>query len=179
MLWLCLNSIHFRTSDSSLYRMKTPNSIIIAICQTKQTAGRLTRILVFFCRPKKFPAPSQQFSMLTTLCWLCSYLISQPGRLLSYDCQLLSRYLYIWTIGGGVLQISTHTQGVDTPNLLARKPLLIVQHSSLNRYVTTAGNKVITAEMCDGNNSVQINLIWHHFVMWQLLAIITKWPSQT
>lgn len=51
-------------SDSSSYRMKTPNSTIIAICQTKQTAGRLTRTFVFLRRPKKLHMLSQQFPMV-------------------------------------------------------------------------------------------------------------------
>lgn len=37
-------------SDSSLYRINTPNKMIIAVCHTIQTAGRLRRTLVFFWR---------------------------------------------------------------------------------------------------------------------------------
>lgn len=60
MLWSLLWSAQC-ASDSSSYRMKTPKRMIIAICHTKHTAGRLTRTLVFFWGPKK---PSQQFPML-------------------------------------------------------------------------------------------------------------------
>lgn len=37
-------------SDSSLYRIKTPNKMIMAVCHTIQTAGRLRWTLVFFWR---------------------------------------------------------------------------------------------------------------------------------
>lgn len=52
--------------------MKTPKRTIIAICQTKQTAGRLTLTLVFFLRPKKPHMASQQFPMAPTPCCCCS-----------------------------------------------------------------------------------------------------------
>ena len=49
MLFVLLNSRQ-RTSDSALYRMKTPNRMTMAVCHTKQTTGRLTRTLVFLGR---------------------------------------------------------------------------------------------------------------------------------
>lgn len=98
MLWLLLNSFHPFSSDSSSYRIKTPKRITIAICQTKQTAGKLTRIKVLFCGPKKFPALSQQFPILMTFFWRCSDRSS--GRVLTQlwlqaGCQHLI-YCELW-----------------------------------------------------------------------------------
>lgn len=55
--------------------MKTPNKMIIAICHTKHTAGRLMRMLVFFGRSHKFLKLCTQpmaFSVVTVLFFSCS-----------------------------------------------------------------------------------------------------------
>lgn len=141
-------------SDSSSYRMKTPNSTIIAICQTKQTAGRLTRTLVFFWGPKKFPALSQQFPMVMTLCADDALITPQLGSLslLSFPAASQQVFMDLWR---GVPLLATHMQGVWTPHLLAGKPLLackplpllLCQGQTTVSPTTgsTAGNKVISA----------------------------------
>lgn len=47
LVFLC--SIQW-VSDSSSYRIKTPNKMIMAVCHTTHTAGRLSRTLLFFGR---------------------------------------------------------------------------------------------------------------------------------
>lgn len=98
--------------------MKTPNRMIIAICQTRQTAGRLTRMYVFFCGPNL----SQQFPMMIVMVLTLSCPISPVPRLcLALACHHFYKAI---CVGGGILS-TTQKQGVDSLHLLRTKTLLI------------------------------------------------------